>query len=212
MVVPINPQYSILALNGPLGGGKGTVLEKVVKPYAERQGLNLVTLPVSDELRLFLSERATDAGPIRADMKAGRLVQDSIVNQVFVRALERVEKPEGKTLFVIDGAPRTSGQIQTAILSPMQMLGVSPQNFTFAHLTTPDWLCGFRAALRKREDDTEEIFSVRWGEWESKTIPAIQTVVSNAGRFGIRVQEINGQFIIGSESLVETLLFGNGTH
>ncbi len=208
----MKPKYRILELNGPPGAGKGTILRHVVEPYCQRNGIALVKLPVSDELRLYKDEHPEEAPQIAADMLAGRLVADNIVNAVFTNALRRVEKPKGSALFVIDGAPRTSGQIQTSIIKPMEILGVTPENFLFTHLITPVHICGFRAALRRREDDNEDTFVVRWDEWEGKTVPAIKTVVQNASRFGITVQEINGQFIIGSESLVEALLFGNGRH
>jgi adenylate kinase family enzyme len=182
----------LILLCGAPGCGKGTFIKEVIRIACEQLKKKLAIAPVSDALRIFLDENPTLAPKIKADMEKGLLVEDAVVNDIFMKAVHQLEQSD-EIVYVFDGAPRTPGQVHVSLTEAPKVLGVT--DIMVVVFSTPDHICGMRAAKRERLDDTEEAFGVRWIEYTTKTIPAISHIVRNASLAGINVCHVDGQFI-----------------
>jgi adenylate kinase family enzyme len=203
----------ILSLIGPPGCGKGTLFNYIVEPFCKRAGVRAISIPTSDEIRLYTDGHPEEADGIKRDMMAGRLVEDNISNQALkngamkVADALRAEEFNDDCLFVLDGSPRTSGQINTSIFTVMNILNVAPSEYVTVFFSTPHWLCGHRTRGRGRPDDVnEDAFITRWDEYFGKTQPAAKILKNSAKDLGIEYREIDGQLSRQSVNLYQRIL------
>jgi adenylate kinase family enzyme len=204
----------LFALAGPPGCGKGTVLDCVIRPFCEEKNIPLIVFPVSTELQAYLDEQENGAAAhIRAMQKEGYLLPDQIANTALMRAVDKVKgsatDPTARTIYVIDGSPRTTGQIETALIKAPNLLGIPAKRRRVIRFITRSHLCGFRARGRGREDDTEESFQIRWSEFESKTRPSLQLIEHQQASLGVSMTEVDGAGIRKSPDLFKAILFGD---
>src|SRR6266446_7488086 len=90
-----------LILLGPPGAGKGTQAQRLVEKYG------IVPLSTGDMLRAAVRE-GTPVGLKAKDIIArGELVPDDVVVQI---VSERIDQPDAKNGFILDGFPRTVPQ------------------------------------------------------------------------------------------------------
>jgi adenylate kinase len=92
-----------LILLGPPGAGKGTQAQRIASTFAIPQ------LSTGDMLRAAVAQGTKigkKAGPL---MEAGKLVPDDVVVGVIA---ERIEAPDCKNGFILDGFPRTVKQAE----------------------------------------------------------------------------------------------------
>jgi adenylate kinase len=92
-----------LIMLGPPGAGKGTQAER----FARGRGIPKVS--TGDILRDAVHERTETGNRVKAIMARGELVSDEVMIPV-VR--ERLERPDARAGFVLDGFPRTVAQAE----------------------------------------------------------------------------------------------------
>ncbi|SMH45729.1 adenylate kinase [Mesorhizobium australicum] len=160
-----------LILLGPPGAGKGTQAQRLVEKHGIPQ------LSTGDMLRAAVKAGTEVGRRAKAVMDAGELVSDEIVNAIVA---ERIDQPDCKKGFILDGYPRTLVQAD----SVEKMLAERGLKLDMViELVVDDKALVGRIVKRAeeaaaagqpvRKDDNPEVFEERLREYYKKTAPLI---------------------------------------
>jgi adenylate kinase len=182
-----------IILLGPPGAGKGTQAQQLV----EQRGM--VQLSTGDMLRAAVAAKTPVGLQAKAVMDAGELVSDEIVNGILS---ERLDQPDVRAGFILDGYPRTSAQAEALdrLLAAKGMrldfvieLAVDEDalvdritgrfscascgtgyhdRYKLPHVQGVCDVCGSRE-FKRRPDDNEATVRTRMAEYRAKTAPIL---------------------------------------
>jgi adenylate kinase len=160
-----------LILLGPPGAGKGTQSQRLVQKHG------IVQLSTGDMLRAAI-KAGTPVGLRAKDVMArGELVSDDIVVGI---VSDRIDEPDAKKGFVLDGFPRTPPQAE-ALDRLLKEKGLKLDGII--ELKVDEGILLDRIATRVREmaargetirpDDNPEAFKTRLDAYRAQTAPLI---------------------------------------
>ena len=146
---------------GPPGVGKGTQAQRLVAH------LGIPHLSTGEMLRQAIEE-GTEVGRLsQAYIDSGKLVPDEIVLRIMD---ERLDQPDCRRGYLLDGFPRTIGQA-TALDEFLTARG-TPLSAALELKVDEDQLVE-RLAGRGRSDDDPEIVRERLGHYREQTSPLV---------------------------------------
>ncbi|GLK80505.1 adenylate kinase [Methylopila turkensis] len=171
-----------LILLGPPGAGKGTQSERLVTAHG------IVQLSTGDMLRAAVAA-GTPVGLEAKDLMArGELVPDEVVVKIVA---DRVEEPDAKNGFILDGFPRTLRQAE-ALESMLAQKGIKLDSVI--ELSVDEDALLERVERRAREaaaagkavrsDDAPEVVRKRIGDYKSVTAQ-LKPFYSERGLFAV---------------------------
>ncbi len=187
---PVSDFHHRLLMLGPPGGGKGTQATHLAVE------LNIPHIATGDLLRVAVAGDTELGRKAKRYMNGGQLVPDDLVIKMLA---ERLNKPDAKRGFVLDGFPRTIAQAEALDqvlgydgLEVVAVLDVPPDEIVkrvagrrscvgghiFNVVTKPPEaegvcdVCG--EPLVQRPDDVEDVVRTRLAVYEEQTAPLIQ--------------------------------------
>ena len=92
-----------LILLGPPGAGKGTQAQRLISKHG------IVQLSTGDMLRTAAAAGTEEGRRVKAVIDRGELVPDDVVVAIIA---ERIDRPDCRNGFVLDGFPRTVPQAE----------------------------------------------------------------------------------------------------
>jgi adenylate kinase len=150
-----------VVLVGPPGAGKGT------QAAALSERLGVPHISTGDLFRAHVGEQTPLGQEARRYLDSGELVPDSVTNEM-VR--ERLEEPDAKAGFLLDGFPRNTKQAQ--VLG--EMLAESDTSLeAVIQLHVAEDVVVQRLLSRGRSDDTEDVIRRRQQVYASETAPLL---------------------------------------
>ena len=145
---------------GPPGAGKGTQAARV----ADRLGIPHIS--TGDMFRHHVSTGTELGKLVDSIMKAGEYVPDEITVEML---RERLAEPDAAQGYILDGFPRTAGQV--AALDGL--LGEDGLDSVVVFDVDEDALVE-RLLARGRADDTEETIRNRFKVYQEQTAPLLE--------------------------------------
>ncbi|TXM74338.1 adenylate kinase [Methylobacterium sp. WL69] len=158
-----------IILLGPPGAGKGTQSARIVERFGIPQ------LSTGDMLRAAVAAGTPVGLEAKAIMESGGLVPDAVVVGIVA---DRIEEPDARNGFILDGFPRTVEQ--AAALDRMLQDKNLALDTVIEFVVDENALVG-RIAKRAaetaargepvRKDDTPEVFKTRFEAYRALTAP-----------------------------------------
>jgi len=144
---------------GRQGAGKGTQCVRLAQHYG------IPHISTGDMLRGAVAEGTELGLKAKVLMDAGDLVPDEVMEGIVV---ERLAKPDAQAGWLLDGYPRTLGQVEAM----ERNLGEDFVDLA-VNLDVPVEIVTERMMSRGREDDTEEAIRRRLELYEEQTAPVL---------------------------------------
>jgi adenylate kinase len=159
----------VLLLIGPPGSGKGTQAARITKEFG------IPHISTGELLRAEVAQGTELGRKVRSVMEAGQLVDDEIVNQLVVR---RIEKPDARAGFILDGYPRTLEQAR--FLDDLLRQRQLPAPLVL-HIDVPPGVTMQRLLDRGRADDQRAVIEDRLRVYLRDTAPILDHYSPRAG-------------------------------
>jgi len=175
-----------VVLIGPPGAGKGTQAVRLAK------ALGVPTISTGDMLRRAVSSGSALGLAVKAVMERGELIADAMMTEIVAA---RLQEPDVRAGFVLDGFPRTVEQANTldglvaerrdliaielavpesAIICRLSQRRVCSQcGRTAEPASSHEAVCPCGGALRQRADDNETTIRERLRTYERATRPLV---------------------------------------
>ena len=160
-----------LILLGPPGAGKGTQAVRLVEQYGIPQ------LSTGDMLRAAVAAGTPVGLQAKAVMESGGLVSDAIVIGIVA---DRIEEPDARNGFILDGFPRTVAQAEAldTMLAQKHMeldavVELVVDQDALVHRIVKRAADAAAAGQPVRKDDDPEVFSKRIVSFEVQTAPLL---------------------------------------
>ncbi len=158
-----------IILLGPPGAGKGTQSERITKTYEIPQ------LSTGDMLRAAVTAGTPVGLEAKSIMESGGLVPDAVVVGIVA---DRIEEPDARNGFILDGFPRT---VEQAIALDAMLKEKGLELDTVVEFVVDENALVGRIAKRAeetaargqpvRKDDTPEVFKSRFEAYKKQTAP-----------------------------------------
>lgn len=152
-----------LIILGPPGAGKGTQATRI----AER--LSIPAISTGDIFRTNIKEKTELGQRVESILASGGYVPDEVTNEIVE---DRLTWPDADHGFLLDGFPRTSGQVEAldAMLSRKGHALDAVLELTVDEDAVVERLLK-RAAIEGRADDTEDVIRERQAIYRRETAP-----------------------------------------
>ncbi len=158
-----------LILLGPPGAGKGTQAQRISATYAIPQ------LSTGDMLRASVASGTEVGRKAKPLMDAGKLVPDDIVVKVIA---DRIEEPDCRGGFILDGFPRTVPQAK-ALDKMLEKKRLGLDVVVQIHVDSKELIRRIETRIAqtdpkdRRSDDNPETLKKRIKVYEEQTAPLI---------------------------------------
>jgi adenylate kinase len=150
-----------LIVLAPPGAGKGTQAKRLSGDY------DYPHVETGEIIRTAIKDETTAGRKAKKYVDKGKLVPDEVVVELIE---ERIEEPDCRQGFLLDGFPRTLPQAE-ALRDMMSKHDLSLD--AALHLDVSDEEVKERLLERGRDDDTPEAIDQRLEEYRNKTAPLI---------------------------------------
>ena len=161
------PEPNVVFVLGGPGAGKGTMCE-----LAELQ-LGWTHLSTGDLLRKEIEAGGPTAKVIEKTIEDGQLVPDEIVVAALKNGMERITRTTGKTEFLLDGFPRSLGNLEAWY----DVFGRDSDLPTMLYFECPlpilEQRVMGRAKYTGRKDDNLESLKLRFETFKAETLPTV---------------------------------------
>jgi adenylate kinase len=146
---------------GPPGAGKGTQAQILA------EHLHIPHVSTGEILRQAMKEQTPLGIKAQSYVDSGELVPDQLVQDLVE---ERLEQPDAKSGWILDGFPRKV--TQAAFLEEL-LHKTNQGGERVVNLDAPDDVVVSRLLARGRKDDTEEVIRRRLEVYRNETAPLI---------------------------------------
>jgi len=160
-----------LILLGPPGAGKGTQAQRLVEKYG------IVQLSTGDMLRAAVAGGTPIGLKVKDIMERGELCPDDIVVSIIE---DRIQQPDAKNGFVLDGFPRTVAQAE-ALERMLHEKGLDLDGVVELKVDEGQLIRRIESRIKEtlargeplRKDDDPEVLKTRLDAYRRQTAPLI---------------------------------------